>query len=259
MTEETCSDWAQSLILINPGETNHILMKSPDGSLVPVTFTREDQGFTKGPERKYYSLDLSLEHAWDNKWFAKLDYVFSKTWGNTEGPVSTYSQQGGSYESLTTAWDFPERMEYSSGVLPNDRKHQFKIYGAYQFAKDWTVGANLYIASGTPRLCRGGYGPNQLALHGSHTYYWCGGEPVPPGSLGRLPWTHQVNLNLDYKPGWADHKLDFNLAVFNLLDQQTPVFYNDFFGSTGSPNPNYGQVQDTRSPRSVRFSVSYDY
>ena len=261
MTPDTCGLglWTQSLILINPGETNHILLKAPDGSLVPVTFTKEDQGFTMGPKRRYYSLDLSLEHAWDGKWFAKFDYVFSRTYGNDEGPVSTYSQQSGSYESITTAWDFPERMEWSNGVLPNDRKHQFKVFGAYAINPDWTVGANLYVASGTPRLCRGAYGVLQQRLHGSRTYYWCGGKPVPPGSLGRLPWTHQLDLNVDYKPAWAQHKLDFNLAVFNVFNQQTPVFYNDFFGSTGSPNPNYGQVQDTLRPRYVRFSAAYDF
>ena len=259
MTPDTCDQWAQSLVLVNPGETNHLLMKAPDGSLVPVNFTMQDQGFTKGPIRRYYSVDLSLEHAWDEKWFAKFDYVFSRTWGNTEGPVSTYSQQGGSYESLTTAWDFPERMEWSSGVLPNSRKHQFKIFGAYAITPEWTVGANLYLTSGTPRLCRGGYGPDQLALHGSHTYYWCAGKPVPPGSLGTTPWVHDLGLNVDYRPTWAQHKLDFNFAVFNVFNQQTPVFYNDFFGTTGSPNPDYGRVQDTRSPRSARLSVAYDF
>ncbi len=259
MTPQTCTDWAQSLILVNPGETSNILMKAPDGCLVPVTMTMADQGFTKGAIRKYYALNLSLEHAWDGKWFAKIDYVFSRTWGNTEGPVSTYSQQSGSYESLTTAWDFPERMEWSFGELPNSRRHQHKIFGAYALNPEWTVGANLYIASGTPRLCRGRYGPDQIRLHGSSTYYWCGGVPAPPGSHGTTPWTKRVDLSVDYKPKWAGQKLDFNVAVSNALNKQTPVFYNDVFGSTGSPNPNFGQVQDTLAPRSVRFSVSYDF
>jgi hypothetical protein len=259
MTPADCDQFAQSLVLVNPGVTNNLLMKAPDGSLVPVKFTKQDQGFIKGPVRRYYSLDLSLEHAWDNKWFAKFDYVFSRTWGNTEGPVSTYSQQGGSYESLTTAWDFPERMEFSSGVLPNSRKHQFKLFGAYAITPEWTVGANLYITSGTPRLCRGGYGPDELALHGSHTYYWCGGKPVPPGSLGTTPWVHDLGLNVDYRPEWAGKKLDFSLAAFNVLNSQTTVFYNDVYGTTASPNPDYGRVQDTRAPRSVRFSIAYDF
>jgi outer membrane receptor for ferrienterochelin and colicin len=259
MTPDTCSDWAQSLVLVNPGVTNQLLMKSPDGSLVPVTFTNADQGFTMGPKRRYYSLDLSLTHAWDGKWFAKFDYVFSRTYGNTEGPVSTYSQQSGSYESLTTAWDFPERMDFSNGVLPNDRTHQFKIFGAYAITSEWTVGANLFAASGTPRLCRGGYGPNELALHGSHTYYWCGGVPVPPGSLGRMPWTHRLDLNADYKPNWAGHKLDFNLALFNAFNSQQAVFLNDSFGTTQNPNSDFGRLENTQPPRMLRFSVSYDF
>jgi hypothetical protein len=257
MTTDTCDQWTQSLVLINPGETSDILVKGPDGQLHPIAFTREEQGFTRGPTRKYYSVDLSLAHEWDGKWFAKIDYVWSQTIGNTEGPVSTYSQQSGSYESITTAWDFPLRMENSYGMLPNDRRNQLKVYGAYAITPDWTVGGNLYIASGTPRLCRGHYGPDQEA--GSGTYYWCGGVPVPPGSIGRLPWTHQLSLNVDYKPGWADHKLDFNFAVFNVFDEQTPVFYNDFFGTTSSPNEDYGRVQDTRSPRYFRFSAAYDF
>ncbi|MGH8318392.1 MAG: TonB-dependent receptor [Steroidobacteraceae bacterium] len=261
MTPDNCYLYAQSLVLINPGVTQHILMQSPSGGLVPVTLTPQDQGFPRGVLRQYYSLDLSLTHVWDGKWAAKIDYVFSKTWGNTEGPVSTYSQQSGSYESITTAWDFPERMQNSYGVLPNDRRHQIKIFGSYAITPDWTVGANLYAASGTPIMCRGGYGPDQEALHGSHTYYWCDGVPVPPGSLGRMPWTTRLDLNVDYKPSWnwADHRLDFNAAVFNVLNKQTPLFINDFFGTSFSPNPDYGSVENYTPPRSVRFSVAYDY
>jgi len=82
MTPESCDQWAQSLVLINPGETNKLLMKGPGGTLVPVKFTKADQGFTEGPKRRHYSIDLSLEHVWDRKWFAWIDYVFSRTWGN---------------------------------------------------------------------------------------------------------------------------------------------------------------------------------
>jgi hypothetical protein len=257
MTPDTCSNWAQSLVLINPGVTNHLMMKAPDGSLVPVVLTAADQTFPRGPTRKYYSIDLSLSHEWDGKWFAKFDYVWSQTIGNTEGPVSTYSQQSGSYESLTTAWDFPLRMEYSYGMLPNDRRNQFKVFGAYAINPDWTVGANLYLASGTPRLCRGHYGPDQEA--GSGTYYWCGGVPVPPGSTGRLPWTQRLDLSLDYKPKWAHHKLDFNLGIFNVFNSQRPLFINDFYGTTDNPNPDFGSYNNTQVPRYFRFSMSYDF
>ncbi len=259
MTSQDCSNYASSLLLINPGETNEIWMKDPDGGLVPVTLTNDDIGFPKGPTRRHYSIDLSLEHVWDGKWFAKVDYVFAKTWGNTEGPVSTYSQQSGSYESLTTAWDFPERMEFSSGVLPNDRRHQLKLHGAYAITPEWMVGANWYLASGTPRLCRGYYGPDEIKLHGSSTFYWCGGKPVPPGSLGRLPWTRQLDMNVSYKPAWADHKLRFEVEVFNVFNNQKPTFINNLYLSTQNPNPDYGRPNNTQAPRFARFSVSYDF
>ncbi|HEX3122669.1 MAG TPA: TonB-dependent receptor plug domain-containing protein, partial [Rhodanobacteraceae bacterium] len=48
MTPDNCDQFAQSLVLINPGATSKLLMKAPDGSLVPVNFTKEDQGFTEG-------------------------------------------------------------------------------------------------------------------------------------------------------------------------------------------------------------------
>ncbi|MET4570275.1 TonB-dependent receptor [Rhodanobacter soli] len=257
MTPATCDQWAQGLLMINPGVTQKIWMNGPDGNIHPVTFTREDQGLDVGPVRRFYSIDLSLGHDWDSKWMAKFDYVFSKTWGNTEGPVSTYSQQSGSY--LTTAWDFPERMEYSMGELPNSRRHQFKAYGAYALSKEWTAGGNVYVTSGTPRLCRGYYGPGESRPHGSSTFYWCGGKPAQQGSLGRTPWVYNLDLNLDYKPEWAGRKLDFNLAIFNVLNRKTPLFYNDVFSGTTNPNPDYGKVQDTRSVREVRLMMSYDF
>jgi hypothetical protein len=110
-------------------------------------------------------------------------------------------------------------------------------------------------------MCRGGFGPDEIALHGSHTYYWCAGVPVPPGSLGRLPWTTRMDLSLDYRPTlkYVGHGLDFNLAVFNVFNHQTPLFINDFFGTTSSPNSEYGSVENFTPPRSVRLSVAYDY
>ena len=83
--------------------------------------------------------------------------------------------------------------------------------------------------------------------------------PVPPGSLGRLPWNHQLGLNVDYRPNWADHKLDFNLAVLNVFNNQTALYYGDSFRSTSNPNPTYGMIQDSQPPRYVRLSVAYDF
>ena len=261
MTPDSCDNWTAGLLLINPGETSDILMPGPDGQLHKVVLTAKDQGFQRGPKRRYYSLDLSLTHEWDGKWFAKIDYVFSRNYGNDEGPVETQTgTSGSSYVSHPTAWDFPQLMEWSNGLLPNNRKHQIKIYGAYALTKEWTVGGNLYVSSGVPNICEGYYGPNETDPLGyGSDYHWCGGVPAPIGSKGSMPWVHVLGLNLDYKPAWAGHKLDFNVAVFNVFNSQTPTLRDFIYGTTENPNNDYNEVQAAESPRSVRLSVAYDF
>jgi outer membrane receptor protein involved in Fe transport len=74
-----------------------------------------------------------------------------------------------------------------------------------------------------------------------------------------MPWTHRLDLNADYKPNWAGHKLDFNLALFNAFNSQQAVFLNDSFGTTQNPNSDFGRLENTQPPRMLRFSVSYDF
>jgi hypothetical protein len=265
MTPDTCSQWVQSPVMVNPGVDQKIYVKAPDGSLRLINWTAEDQTFEMGPKRNYYALDLSLTHVWDGKWFGKIDYVFSKLYGNDAGPVGPMYESSGVVAYLTAVWAYPRIMDNSNGVLGTDRTHSLKIYGAYAINPDWIVGANVWIASGTPRLCRGAYGPDQVRLHTSSQYHWCGGvpiapgDPVPPYGAKRTPWIHNLDLSVDYKPGWAQHKLDFKLQVFNVLNKQTPTFYGDYFVSTASPSTSYNMIEARRAPRSARFSIAYNW
>lgn len=259
MTPENCTTYGSSFMLINPGETAVLRVKGPDGQVHRFNFTREDQGFERGPKRRYYALDLSLEHAWDGKWFARADYVFSRLYGNAEGPVSAVHDQSGSYDSVNAQWIFPEMQVNGNGLLPSDRRHVLKVYGAYAITPEWTLGGNLYIASGKPKICVGPFGPDQLSLHGYGSYRWCHGQPAPIGSRGSRPWQHRVDLSIDYKPAWADHKLDFNFAVFNVLNEQVPLAYYHYSGTDETPSSYFGYVQARTAPRQMRFSIAYDY
>ena len=251
-------------VLINPGTTQVLLVNDPDGtSLDRVVVTNADQKFDMPPKRHYYSIDLSLSHEWDGKWFGKIDYVFSRAYGNTEGPVDSSIGQGGNSVSITEQWDYWQLMNYSNGLLLNDQKHQLKIFGAYALTPEWTVGANLFIASGHPRFCLGYFGPDESdPISYGEAYHWCGGHPAPPGSTGFTPWTHQLNLNIDYRPKWAQRRLDFNLAVFNVFNEQKALQYDPSYGSTANPDPYYGVVDNNSGfepPRYVRFAVSYEW
>ncbi|MEW9573593.1 TonB-dependent receptor plug domain-containing protein [Rhodanobacter sp. Si-c] len=254
-------------ILINPGAANTITIPNGSGGYSKVTLSNAALGFPK-VKRNYYSLELYLEHPFDGKWFGKVDYVFSRSYGDTEGPVQSSIGQGGSSQSITEQWDFWQIMQYANGDQPNDQKHQLRLYGSYAITPEWSVGGTYRIASGTPISCLGLFGPQQSdppAAIGSpygSSYHWCNGMPTPPGSTGFTPWTHQLNLQVDYRPAWAQHKLDFQLQVHNVFNEQNVTqFYGQYNNGSnaGSYNPGYLLPFSLENPRYVSFGITYDW
>jgi hypothetical protein len=264
--------------LINPGLTNTMLVKSDDGtSSVLVPMTQKDWGYINGVRRKIGSLNLYLEHPFDGKWMGRIDYTFSRGFGNTEGQVRSDFGQGD--VSKTEDWDSWQLMDGQDGDLANVRKHQIRFRGAYQITPEWLVSALLLAQSGTPKECLGYYGtdgvgdPTGYNGGGSGNYHWCHGIRMPPGSAGHTPWTEQLNLGVHYAPAFADHKLGFNLDLINALNQQRPV-QTDAAGESAYNNGenlkvpvpdivyvnnSYGDGIYWQPPRTVRLSVQYDY
>jgi len=253
-------DIPDGCLIFNPGRTNTFLLPNSDGNgYSEVTMTNRDWGFNSNAKRKYYALDLFLEHPFDGKWQGRIDYTFSRSYGNTEGQVlSTIGQDD---VSKTQDWDFWQLMEYSNGVLSNDRTHQFKAYGTYQITPEWMVSGSLQVMSGAPKVCLGYYGANESdpVLYDS-SYHYCAGSPTPLGSLGRLPWTKQLNLGVTYRPSFADKKLAFNLDVFNVLNDRKPTVLDATYESAPYTVSNtYGMPLYLQNPRYVRLSASYDW
>jgi hypothetical protein len=254
----TVDDLAGSY-LVNPGETNVMRVRNEAGGYDTATLTRKDMGFPS-MKRKYYSLDLYLEHPFDGKWFGKIDYTFSRSYGNTEGPVQSNIGQGGSSQSITEQWDFGQIMEYASGVQANDQKHQLRAYGAYQITPEWMIGGVLRIASGTPESCLGYYGPGDVNFNGyGNSFHWCGGVPTPPGSTGFTPWTHQLDLQAEYRPLWAGKKLGFQIQIHNVFNEQNVTQITSSYGTAAAPQPTYLLAQGFELPRYVNLGVTYDF
>jgi outer membrane receptor for ferric coprogen and ferric-rhodotorulic acid len=118
--------------------------------------SKEDLGFDSA-ERKYTAIDLFIEHPYRNGWYGKVNYTWSRSKGNTEG--QTKSDNAQTDVAATSTWDTAELMQYSNGLLPNDRTHQIKAYGFYDLTPEWTVGGNFLAASGRPKNCFGNH-PN---------------------------------------------------------------------------------------------------
>jgi hypothetical protein len=252
--------------LVNPGKTNYI--PQPGG---PVTWNpTTGQGVYNGnsafipfpkPSRKYYALDTYLEHTWDGKWFGKIDYLFSKSYGSTEGPTDTAigqitNQTNGGFSGSTTAqWDFPDLMAFANGEQANSHRHTIKAFGSYAFTPEWMVSGTFIMQSGAPNACLSGFGSTIYAdaYNGPYQHY-CGGVPQnmstvlgydshtgvygpvgyggvgsPPGDSGHTPWTHMLNLSLTYTPDWAHKHLTLQAEMHNVLNEQkATLFYTQY-------------------------------
>ena len=248
-------------VIFNPGKTNTFMVKHADGSgYTPVQMSSSDWGYNGNKaKRSYVAVDLFIEHPLSDKWYGRLDYTWSRNFGNTEGQVK--SDIGQDDVSKTQDWDSYYLMEYAGGYLANDRRHQLKGYGAYQFNDEWTASATMLISSGMPKSCLGYYGADGSDPIGyESSYHYCNGQPSRPGDAGRQPWTYRLDLGVMYRPTFADHKLAFGLDVFNVLNQRRQLQSDPSYESGQHTISNtYGIGTYYTTPRSVRLTASYDF
>jgi len=255
--------------LFNPGIGNTFnIDMNGDGKLEKVVLSAADLGIAE-VKRKYLAIDLFAEHPFDGKWWGKATYTWSKNYGNTEGQL--LSDIGQADVSTTQAYDFPEFSVNADGPLPNDRRHQVKLFGYYQVDPEWGVGGNMLIASGRPRNCIGNapsttgdyFGtPSQITNYSGYgsAYFFCNGVAAPRGSFGNLPTDFRVDMNFSYKPA-SLKGFGFKLDVFNLLNRQTIETIEErmYNRNVTTIRNTYNSVQSYSAPRSVKLTASYDY
>ncbi|TQU55972.1 Oar protein, partial [Xanthomonas perforans] len=250
-------------VMFNPGQTNTYNLANVDGSgYTQLRMSQSDWGFTDKARRNYVAVDLFLEHPFDEKWYGRVDYTWSHSYGNTEGQVK--SDIGQSDVSKTQDWDAAELMYYAGGSLANDRRHQFKAFGAYQIAPEWMASATVRVMSGTPISCLGYFGSNEGNPIGyGSAYHYCGGQASPPGDAGRTPWIKNLDLGITYRPSFADHKLALGLQVFNVLNDRSVNRVESRYNTAPFTVRNtYGigtEPYNYNTPRFVRLTAAYDF
>jgi outer membrane receptor protein involved in Fe transport len=275
--------------LFNPGQANSFQIEQPDGSFTTVTYTKAQLGMPD-LKRKYYALDLFVEHPFADKWYGRIDYTYSRNYGNTEGQLASDLDTGNGGQadvSTTQDWDLPQLMVGSNGLLPNNRKHQLKAFGYFQMTDEWRFGANVLLASGRPKNCTSHYPTADKGLYSGAAYWFCGlsgsgtvpgavdskGKPIPyapagpgyafspRGSHGTAPMSYQLNLNVAYTPNWLNRKLTLQADVINVLNRQVAGSYNYRYetSSRNTPNPLYGRELNYTDPRYVRITARYDF
>ncbi len=268
------SNWHYNCALFNPGIANTFTLDlDGDGRLETIRLSAADLGVPK-VKRTYLALDFDLEHPFDGKWWGKVTYTYARNRGNTEGQL--LSDIGQADVATTQAYDFPEFSINSDGPLPNERKHQVKIFGAYQLTEEFAFGGNVVFASGRPRSCIGnapspvnaasgnpfvpGVSPvTNYSGYGS-AYFFCRGVASPRGALGHLSAEFTSSVNFKYTPSFVPG-LTLKADVFNLFNRQVGTAVEERFNAAGgssSVRTTYGQVQAYSTPRTVRLTVAYD-
>jgi len=245
--------------LYNPGGDLTANIDLEDGKgLTPIKIPAAALGFEK-PVRKYTALEFTFERAWDGVWNLQGSYVWSKVRGNTEGYVK--SDIGQDDAGITQDWDYPGLQEGAYGDLPNDRRHTLKLFGAYQVAPEWRLGANAIIQSGRPLNCLGYYAGNldEVSIGYKSASFWCGRKLNPRGTVGRLEWTRELNLQATYQPAWFKGTT-FSVDVFNVFNERGVTSVEEAGeSSVGTPSPTYLQPLSLQPGRSFRFMAQYEF
>lgn len=272
------SPYALSCFIWNPGKDAVLWIDGNDAEGNPVVTGRGQlatisaaQIMQPEAKRTYKALDLFVEHPLRNGWYGRVNYTWSRSEGNMEG--QTRSDTGQADVGTSAGWDFPEFTPGAYGRLPNDREHQLKAFGFYQLTPEITLGGNVLVQSGRPKTCLGtnnnvdagldpswplgyeyewgpGYGPE---------YFYCGGEPVPRGTLGRMPTEKRLDLAVTYAPNYVKG-LQLKVDVFNATNEQKPRSRTSTYdaGDQTVISPTYGMLTQYQAPRSVRFTVEYN-
>ena len=254
--------------LFNPGK-DAVILADWDGDGTATEKTIPGDLLSEKAKRYYTALEFFMQGNWD-RFFVQGSYTFAKSIGNTEGGVR--SDNGQADTGTTSDFDYKAAMIGAYGYTPNDRRHSLKVFGNYDLTEEWSVGANLLVQSGRPESCIGVYQGLDVSHYGNIHFSCDPGAPnangnngstiIPRGTAGRTPWTTTLDMNVAYKPSWLSG-LQLKMDVFNLLNNTKVISINEI-GEDASGNPapvanTYRTPTAWQTPRSVRFSVQYDF
>jgi hypothetical protein len=165
-------------------------------------------------KRIYKGVELSANKRFSNNYQFFASYVWSRLEGNYDG---TFQASTGQLDpNINSAYDYADFLVNNNGLLSNDRTHQLKFYGSYQFPSGskvagLNVGFATHYASGTP-LTAVGYSQG----YQNWEYYL-----TTRGALGRGPADYEADFHLGYPINVSTGHLNVIADVFNILDRQS--------------------------------------
>ncbi|SEM01207.1 TonB-dependent Receptor Plug Domain [Stigmatella aurantiaca] len=227
--------------------------------------------------RDYDAVSLLFNKTFSDLWLIQANYTWSRLHGNYSGLFRPENLQLA--PNVTSDFDLVSLTENHTGLLPIDRTHSLKFYGAKELMLSGSASLNLGLsyrgASGAPLNVLGThyiYGPDFTFI-------------LPRGSGGRLPWVHAFDTRLAFnyrltRDTVATVSLDlFNLFNFQAVTSMDQRYTEDTVDALvgGTPeqlagltprgdtsrtvvvNPNYGKPLSYQPPRSVRLGARLSF
>ncbi|MBI2381931.1 MAG: TonB-dependent receptor [Gammaproteobacteria bacterium] len=271
-TQRDCSGFGGfpggGFVLRNPGEDFHGRWDlDGDGALEDFTVPAAFLGYPEA-KRSYKAVELLVEGRPTEALELKASYVWSKSYGNTEGLLNSDNDQAD--PGWTRSFDSPELTDHATGYLPNDRRHAFKLWGNYALADDWGLGFVYSAFSGRPVNAFGYHPLDAGACAGvrqghcddalDNLNFYHDGRPAPRGSGGRTPWVHALDLSAYYDLDLGEAgRLNLNLAVYNLFNFDHATQLNEYAEAQNQGNPLYKTPTSWQTPRYVALTARYDF
>ena len=230
-----------------------------------------------GPARRYYrALEFTATKRFSNNFQFIASYVFSSLIGNYEGLFR--NDNGQSDPNITSLFDLVSLLPNTYGRLPNDRPHQFKFDGSYQWPFKLMTSASFRFQSGIPF--------NALIPH--PVYGNNEGFAVPRGtaiiplvpnadpnfpnfveSVGdnRSPKTFNVDFGAYYPIQFGENRqLRLQLDWFNVTNEQRAITLDQTLrinsgisGVLPIENPFFGSGLIFQFPSSLRLGVKFQF
>jgi len=230
-------------------------------------------------KRDFDAITAYFSRAFYQNWLAQASYTLSWLRGNYNG---LFKPENGQLDpNILSDFDLESLLPNADGALPGDRRHQFKLFGAY----DLPIGTRQHVQAGIGARASSGAPSDYL---GSHFIY---GSDVAfvleRGSGERLPWQYSADLQIGYGINLGkDMDLTFTIDAYNLFNFQAGIARDSTYtrgevlpipggkgtndlgrltnsdGSMFDPkdvNPNFGKITAYQAPRLVRFGLRFNY
>jgi len=174
------------------------------------------EGFAKEfpkAERNYDAVSVFLNRTFSDGWLAQASYTWSRLYGNYPGLFRPENAQLD--PNILSDFDLVSLLENRSGLLPFDRTHAIKVFGAKEFNFSNDLSASLGLSyrgnSGIP-----------IDYLGAHPAYGLSEAFIlQRGTAGRTPWIHNIdgNIGVNYRVS-KTNVVSLSLDVFNIFNFQ---------------------------------------